>query len=366
MRWTRLEICNYITQRWGNLYNKESDADKTALLMGLDMILEDLSTTGQIPILKKHGFINAIAEYATGTITIATADGVSTVTGLLTVWTADMIGRKLIIDSDDIAYTVKTVSSATVLTLEEIYINQSDDTNTLSTASSYTIVKDTYKLARDFGSFAADEIYNLNSNYELIVRDSVEFDKENPSRASTGNPLDIVLRGLSEDTYYNTGTVAVTKGSATITGSSTVWTAQMNGLPFRVIGNSAEYIFTYISATSGTLDRIYEGTTASADTYQIEFPGLMLCQFDPKPKKPILVNYFYYRTLNKLISDNDICLLPFQNGLIAGGMWQYSLIKPKKEGLDPETLYKIYETAKAALKVSRWHIPNQGYKPRLY
>ncbi len=366
MRWTRLELCDYICQLWAKTYNEETVDNKLAVIMGINYILEDLSTA-KLPLLKKHAFINAIAEYATGTVTVATADGVSTVTGLLTVWTADMVGRKLIISGEKIAYTIKTVSAVGTLTLEEVYINTSDDTNTLATATAYTIVKDTYKLAKDFAIFADQEIYSLNSNYELTVRDSLEFDTEQPSRVTTGTPQDIVLRGLSEDTYYNTGTVVVNKGSASVAGTSTVWTAKMNGMPFRVVGDSAEYIFTYISAVSGSLDRVYEGVNVSGGTYMIDFPGLQLAELNPKPITPKLIKYFYHRMLSKLAYDSDVCPLPLQNAIIAGGIWRYSIVKEKTKLIEDNIFYQNYTIAKAELKnAGKVHVKNNGYRPRTY
>jgi hypothetical protein len=60
---------------------------------------------------------------------------------------------------------------------------------------------------------------------------------------------------------YSTGTVAVTEGSAAVTGTDTVWTAGMSGREFRVTGRDEIYTFTRTGNTTGTLDRNYEGDT---------------------------------------------------------------------------------------------------------
>jgi len=62
---------------------------------------------------------------------------------------------------------------------------------------------------------------------------------------------------------YNTGTVSVTNGSTSITGSGTTWTSSMTGRKIAIDNSTVEYTFTYVSATSGTLDRNYEGSTDS-------------------------------------------------------------------------------------------------------
>lgn len=68
---------------------------------------------------------------------------------------------------------------------------------------------------------------------------------------------------------YLTGTVTLTAASAAVTGSGTTWTAGMSGRRFTIPGRNETYTFTYLSATTGTLDRAYEGTTAAGSGYQI-------------------------------------------------------------------------------------------------
>jgi hypothetical protein len=68
---------------------------------------------------------------------------------------------------------------------------------------------------------------------------------------------------------YETGTVAATQGSASITGTDTVWTEGMNGRAIRIAEGDEYYQFTYVSPTSGTLDRVYEGADATAATHSI-------------------------------------------------------------------------------------------------
>lgn len=74
---------------------------------------------------------------------------------------------------------------------------------------------------------------------------------------------------------YTTGTVTVTNGDATITGTNTVWTAAMVGRWFTVtdptgIGQGYWYrIASFTNATSMELDRTYVSTTQSGLTYRI-------------------------------------------------------------------------------------------------
>ena len=68
---------------------------------------------------------------------------------------------------------------------------------------------------------------------------------------------------------YQTGTVTVTAGSPAVTLAGAAWTAGMTGRQFRVTGDNAFYGFTYATATTGTLDRPYQGTGGSLAAYSI-------------------------------------------------------------------------------------------------
>lgn len=65
---------------------------------------------------------------------------------------------------------------------------------------------------------------------------------------------------------YNTGHISATS-STTITGASTAWTsANSNNLLLKVSGYDEIYRNTYVSATSGTIDRAWVGTNISSNT----------------------------------------------------------------------------------------------------
>ena len=68
---------------------------------------------------------------------------------------------------------------------------------------------------------------------------------------------------------YRTGTVSATNGATSITGSGTTFTSGMTGRQIRIGGRTESYTFTYVSATSGTIDRSYEGDTITGAGYEI-------------------------------------------------------------------------------------------------
>ena len=68
---------------------------------------------------------------------------------------------------------------------------------------------------------------------------------------------------------YETGTLSVTNAATSLTGSGTTWTAAMSGRQIRIAGRNEYYEFTRTGATTGTIDRAYEGDTDTAATFKI-------------------------------------------------------------------------------------------------
>jgi hypothetical protein len=68
---------------------------------------------------------------------------------------------------------------------------------------------------------------------------------------------------------YETGTLALTKGSSGVTLVGGTFTSAMTGRALRVVGREEFYEFTCATGATGTLDRAYEGDTATAGAYKI-------------------------------------------------------------------------------------------------
>ncbi len=64
---------------------------------------------------------------------------------------------------------------------------------------------------------------------------------------------------------YTTGTVSIALGATAGTGTLTVFTAAMTGRFIRLAGLLPAYTFTYVSPTSFTIDRPFEGPSALVD-----------------------------------------------------------------------------------------------------
>lgn len=86
------------------------------------------------------------------------------------------------------------------------------------------------------------------------------------------NPL-ITDGFLTMSPYYTTGTVSCTAGATALTGSGTTWTSTMtnnNGWKIKFAGLDIVYTFTYVSATTATINPALEGATnISGQTYTL-------------------------------------------------------------------------------------------------
>jgi len=78
-----------------------------------------------------------------------------------------------------------------------------------------------------------------------------------------------VRQTLQTVAEFNTGTVDATNAATALTGTGTGWTAGLSNRLIRIAERPEYYNFTYVGATSATLERGYEGETAAGLSYRI-------------------------------------------------------------------------------------------------
>lgn len=107
---------------------------------------------------------------------------------------------------------------------------------------------------------------------------------------------------------YETGTVAVTNASTTVTGTGTTFTAAMVGRKFRVENQTGYYLIkAYVSATELTLEQAYTGDTdteASYSVYKDEY--LLRADVDSQKQLKESENGIALFSLSPFQFDNDI------------------------------------------------------------
>lgn len=244
---------------------------------------------------RKSDFLTVANVTSPGDVSVT--NGSPTVTGNSTVFTLLMVGRKIRIGSDDIVYTILSFASATSINLDQDYAG------TTASGATYNIYQNVYNLSPTFDQLIT--IKERSHNQFLTELMPVEFDAINPDPIATGVPTRCFILGV-EQTEYSTGTVAL-DSTAVVTGSSTVWTNDEHlNSTFQVAGDNVSYrVVTVTSNTSITLDRAYEGASASASNYTMtnEFPKIFV---DPIPSSVVKIEYRHHAIPTVLGNNQDL------------------------------------------------------------
>lgn len=95
-----------------------------------------------------------------------------------------------------------------------------------------------------------------------------------PTPSSANNTITVIYEATDKDLAtdkYTAGNIAVTTGSAAVTGTATTFTAAMVGRYLKLdSGDGMWYrISAFTSTTSITLENVYEGSTLTGQAYQI-------------------------------------------------------------------------------------------------
>lgn len=253
------------------------------------------------PYYVQQGVITTVAPYSTGTAKVT--NGSTTVTGVGTTFTSNMVGRKFRHANENPYYIIKAYVSATQLTLSSPYQGATD-----SVGSSYTIYKDEYRLAPDVDKYKKS--IQMQNGIAMTDVPISTFDSLWPTPQSYADPNLTMLVGSKLDTY-TTGTISGTAGQYTITGSGTGWTSVegLGRMSDIVVGN---YRYTVKSVDSDTQITIYEPLTANISagaSYRVILNNLVV-QLYNIPSNQQNVMYRYYRIPEVLANDYDVPDMP--------------------------------------------------------
>lgn len=300
---------------------------KDAIQMGLDR-----ATMADLPYLMTESFITTVAPYTTGTVTVA--NGSKTVTGLLSVWTAAMVGRKIRIAGENAYYRIVAFVSATEITLEAPY------QGSLTSGNTYSIYKDEYRLPADLDVYKV--MRQIENGLAMVGVEPSAFDIYEPTPQSQGSPNFEILSGTKLDTY-TTGTISGTIATSVLTGVGTSWTS-VDGLSKASRITIGTNVYTIKSVDSDTQITVYESlvaTIAALSTYIIHLDNYII-QFFNIPDSAENIYFRYQRIPYPLIGDTDIPDLPEKYHYIlvtAGLIWAW-MTKDKDEATKQEALFQ--------------------------
>jgi hypothetical protein len=137
--------------------------------------------------------------------------------------------------------------------------------------SSYTLLDVVNRVGFRAGNFKGQKLETL-ANPDWATEQMIEcvneaFRDMNRIRPLPARNARAIIQTVEA---YDTGTVTVTNGSMTVTGSGTTWTSAMVDRAFALKGVSATYrISAFVSATEITLDKAWHGNTAATEGYTI-------------------------------------------------------------------------------------------------
>lgn len=304
----------------------QDDLIKDGIQAGLDR-----ATMKDLPYLMTEGVITTVAPYETGTVTVA--DGSKTVTGLLTVFTAAMVGRKIRIGTENAYYRIAAYVSGTEVTLKTAYRGD------LTSANTYSIYKDEYRLPADLDVYKV--LRQIENNQSMVSLDASAFDIYEPAPQSQGSPTYNILAGTEHDTY-TTGTVTGTTTSATLAGTNTTWlSVEGLGKGSRItIGVNVYTVKSVESDTSLTLyEKLVSDVTGASHIVHLNNYIIQLFEI---PDSAENIYFRYQRVPAVLTNDQDIPDLPDKYHYIlitAGLIWAW-MTKDKDEATKQEALFQ--------------------------
>ena len=209
----------------------------------------------------------------------------------------------------DESYKINRISSSTELVLEAPYPDSTES------GKSYRIVFPDYILNQDISSIIS---VKLRERYLHVV----DKDRLTLSISVKHEPQEVAIVGTSKEDFYNTNSVDVTNGSATITGNVTVFTSDMEGMTFRVNEFSKNYTIKSVdSSTSITLTEAYEGDSGSSKAYAIGPKGSLVVSFRNAPDDYYWVELETLISAPKLVSDTAYSIIPNHAPILHGAIW---------------------------------------------
>lgn len=300
---------------------------KDAIQMGLDR-----ATMADLPYLMTKGVITTVAPYTTGTVTVT--NGSKTITGLLTVFTSAMVGRKIRIAGDIAYYRIAVFVSATEITLEAPYQGN------LTSGNTYSIFKDEYRLPADLDVYKV--MRQIENGVAMVGIEPSAFDIYEPSPQSQGSPSFEFIAGTELDTY-TTGTISGSINASVLTGVGTSWTG-VEGLGKGSRMTIGSVVYTIKSVDSDLQITLYEKLStavAALTTYTIHLDNYII-QIYEIPDSVENIYFRYQRIPYPLINDEDIPDLPEKYHYIlitAGLIWAW-MTKDKDEATKQEALFQ--------------------------
>lgn len=216
-------------------------------------------------------------------------------------------------------YRIITVGSTSTATIEPAY------QGTSGASKVYELIKTDYLLPTELSDTHSISSTIDHSRWEPVPHfqsDYIDF----PPRASGYPQMFSILRQSQTLSTYTTGTVTGTSGSATLTGSSTVWLANVVPGDEIVIGTTDTNTYRVYSVESDTSLTLYNKLTSSPSglTYTISRQFGKILRIWPGSDNPYIIFIKGLRAYAPLINNTDCneLLNRYPHAVIEGAVWR--------------------------------------------
>jgi len=232
-------------------------------------------------------------------------------------------------------YRIASRTSGTVVVLDRPFEGD-------SATGQPSIVWDKYCLApRDLYKWKsiAYERGGMLVSYE----DQAWFDAMWINPVGLGSDLSVLtIPEVSTSARYSTGTVTLTRGSATVTLATGTWPEWIVGRHLQFNGEQEMYkVATRTSDSVVVLDRAYAGKFSGASkTYELDPPGCIQLETAPPIQDQFALKIRYYAEPELLVGDNDLlegtdtyqdCVIEFARAAFLAG----NMPSPGENGQNP-------------------------------
>jgi len=278
---------------------KANFANTDAAKRHINTAVKKLVAENDFTFLRTEGNVRLRPSVA---VTATTTTGSRSITAVSPV--VDRSFEGMIFRLGDEEHRIKSVTSSTALTLED---------NVLATGAvgaAATINFDLYKFPRDFVRFYTGR--QLNDPNELYTANSFQEIKhflQYQDGTGSVDRIDLDFKATERD-HYNTGTVTMVNGDATVEGSGVAWTTLGNvepGMVFRLANEDVDYIVESITdADTLELTTTYRGTNVTAgESYSIDPAGIRRFRVFDYPEEEFYAKLEYHRNISPMVLDTD-------------------------------------------------------------
>jgi hypothetical protein len=250
-------------------------------------------------------FIRTVADYATGTVTAT--DNSAALVGDSTVWTYQMIGRKIQISGESVYYTVVNVTSNTALTLDRPY------NGTTTAALTYNLFENSYDIPDEIGATGwVKGVYDpAIGNRETTEKDWDYIESLDPSLQHTGEIEHWALIGNKNirepygTTYYGADAGTTTTSVIEASASGAVDDYYKDWSLVNVTRGKTAKITAYVASThTFTLEEAIAGQTTADEFFLYKNAPQITFYRRPNTEKDLLIKG--YKAPERLINLYDI------------------------------------------------------------